>query len=137
MYYLTIISIKHGPSEAQGTASPQSIVLDTLSSSSPAGLQWEHGWHLHQRCHSCHHGNCTLSPRQRCASHSLQSLDSGMQPFEFVFLPAPNLLSLYKIEILLGVPQVPGYIWTRLICVKVDREMGVHEAAVQNCRVGS
>lgn len=52
-----------------GRASPHPILLGTSSASSPAGLQWEQ--HLHQRCHSCCHGN-----------HHLGALNQGAAPAE-------------------------------------------------------
>ena len=92
----------------------QPILLGTSSSSSPAGLQWEQDQHLHQRCHSCCHDNRILPPRHRCSPPLLQSPDSGMQPLSSSFYMLPTCSRLYQNDNLLGVPQVPGCIWTRL-----------------------
>ena len=103
----------------------QPILLGTSSSSSPAGLQWEQDQHLHQRCHSCCHDNRILPPRHRCSPPLLQSPDSGMQPLSSSFYLLPTCSRLHQNDNLLGVPQVPGCIWTRLICIRVDREVGL------------
>ena len=65
----------------------------------------------------CHPGKDALPT-------SLQNPDSGMQPLNSSFYLLPTCSRLYKTENLLGVPHIPGYFWTRLICIKADREMG-------------
>lgn len=118
MCYLSNISINHGPN-AWDRATP-SHPPEQLTSWAPEGTRQ----YLHQRCHSCHHGNRPLSSRQRCSPHVPRSPDAGMQPHRnWHFYLLPTCSSLYKTENQLRVPQAPACIWTRLICIKAEREM--------------